>query len=52
MSADLVTDLELDQDFRVGFAGNALGTTDQQLDNIRAYLAYDYIVSASVSPLI
>lgn len=46
MAADLVHDLELDQDTGTGTAWNGAQLTDQQLHSIRVYLAYYYVASA------
>ncbi|POR36871.1 Uncharacterized protein TPAR_02937 [Tolypocladium paradoxum] len=45
MAADLVHDLELDQEFAANTSQPEPEVTDQQLDGIRAYIGYCYIVS-------
>lgn len=45
MAADLVHDLELDQEFAAGTSLAEPEVTDQQLDGIRAYTGYCYIAS-------
>lgn len=45
MAADLVRDLDLDQDFLMMADPLDRKVTDDELDKIRAYLAYIYLVS-------
>lgn len=44
MAADLVHDLELDQEFPLSVFGPEV--TEQQLEEIRTYLSYYYYASA------
>ncbi|KAI8717128.1 hypothetical protein NCS52_00787400 [Fusarium sp. LHS14.1] len=48
MAADLVRDLELDQDFLMIPDSLDRKATDDELDKIRAYLAYVYLVSTYI----
>ena len=46
MAGDLVTDLDLDQEFRIGDLVTGEIVTERQLDHMRAYLCYLYTVSS------
>ena len=46
MAADLVQDLDLDQETQLGDPVTGEVITEQQLDHVRAYLCYTYTVSS------